>query len=623
VERIATAGMKASPIKEVATGLILFLIPAALFALSAVPASAQVPWPQDTKNPSLILDQIPLPATYMNMGIAFLSDGRMVVATTEVETVNGEIPAAKPGSMVMIVDGMTGDMSKLTTKKIADMWKQPSGVTVVDDKVYVAERDGFYRIDDIANPATLSANRTKIIGWPQPDAGLKWNNGEQWHQWVMTPQYYQGKFYGPYGGSTQPGGRALTPPTSSYSGAFLSWNADGSGGLTKVAGGLRQPDGMTMGPNGQMFVTDNQGGWLPACTFQLIKPGKTYGYRQGPPNTPNWAESLPYEPPIAWLVDGVHQSASQPLYLETGPYAGDFLIGDVNSPGLSRIALDKIGDGVYNGAMFFFTGGFGSAAIHRLAAQPGQDAIIVGTFLAQGDWPAGSTKPMYRIKYAAANTTFEMREIHSRQGGVEVVFSQPLDPATATGANFTLSQWHYNRTVEYGCCIDGQGANPSISAVKLSDDKQRVFLASAGATASLDRELKIATTGIKSATGAPLFQNVAYFTHNWQSAVPFSAITVALAPERARMAAGIPASAVKQEILGGELRVQVDLQGGYALTLHSLDGVRTAVRHGYGPGEFRFSASAAQGASAARAGSSLSILRVEQGARVLARPIVF
>jgi hypothetical protein len=595
---------------------------AALAFALILPAAvrAQGPWPQDTKNPSLIIEQIPLPATYMGMGIGFLSDGRMVLATTEIETVNGEIPPAKPGSQIMLVDGMTGSMSNLTVKKVADMWKQPSGVTVVNDKVYVTERDGFYLVQNLDNPGTLSANRTKIIGWPQPDDGLKWNNGEQWHQWVMTPQYYNGKFYGPYGGSTQPGGRALIPPTSTYSGAFLSWNPDGSGGLTKVAGGLRQPNGMTLGPDGMMFLTDNQGGWLPACSFNLVKPNKTFGYRQGPPNRANWAEGLPYEPPVAWLVDGVHQSASQPVYLDQGPYAGDFLIGDVNSPGISRVALDKVAEGQYNGGLFFFTGGFAAAAINRLVVQPAENAVIVGTFLAQGDWPAGSTKPMYRIKFAAANTTFEMREIHSRQGGVEVVFSQPLDPATATGANFTLSQWHYNRTVEYGCCIDGKGNDPAISAVKLSDDRKRVFLAAAGATASLDRELKIITTGVKSATGGALFQNVAYFTHNYQSNAPWSPATVSIA-DRERARAALPASAFRHAILAGRLRVDVDLPGAYTVSLHSLDGALSAERQGYGPAAFEFPASGNDAGGGSN--GALRILKVESQGRVSARPVMF
>ena len=77
------------------------------------------------------------------------------------------------------------------------------------------------------------------------------------------------------------------------------------------------------------------------------------------------------------------------------------------------------------------------------------------------------------------------------------------------------------------------------------------------------------------------------------------------------------------------LLIDLDSQGNASDTVlleaANLDGVRTAERHGYGPRDFRFSASADRGAASAQTGSSgsLRILRVEQGARALARPVVF
>lgn len=555
-----------------------------------------------------------MPETYMTMGLSFLSDGRLVVATTGNEG-GGEIPPADAASMIMLVSGLTGDMSGLSVKKVADMWKQPAGVTVVNDKVYVSERDGFYLVNNLDNPGTLSGNRTKIISWPQPDGGLKWTVSEQWHQWVHTPVYTGGKFYGPYGGSIQVGGRSNTPPTSSYSGAFVSWNPDGAGGFTKISGGFRVPNGMTMTPGGQFFVSDNQGSWLPACTFSLIKSNKFYGHRQTSPNQANWAEGLAYEPPVMWLIDGVHQSASQPLYMDKGPYAGDFIIGDDNSPGLSRIGLDKVSDGNYNGAMFFFTGGFSTAAINRLAMHPKEDAIVVGTFLAQGDWPGGGNKPMYRIRFATNNNTFEMREIHSRQGGVEIVFSQPVDPATAVAGNFTLSQWHYNRTSEYGCCIDGN-STPTVASVQLSDDKKRLFIASTGATAATDRALKIVVGALKSATGASLFHGTAYFTHNYQSTASFNAVTTSIAGRNGKAFSNALDLAISPTVTPGMLRVKVDLAGAYTVSVHALNGARVEERAGFGPAEFLFPAKSGR--------QAMQVLQVKQGdGSAYVRPVFF
>ena len=586
------------------------VILAALPIAAVQPAAAQSPWPQETKNPALTIEAIPLPASYMTMGLAFMPDGKLAVATTGERTTNGEIPAANANSFVMLVGGLTGDMAGITTKKIVDMLKQPSGLTVAEGKLYLAERDAFYLIPSL-DPANTGANKTKIIGWPQPEAGYKWVNGEQWHQYIMTPVYKGGRFYAPYGGTTQPGGRSTAAATTSYSGAFLSWSPDGAGGLEKVAGGLRQPNGMTLGAGGQMFVTDNQGGWLPACSFNLIKPGKTSGYKQAATYKANFAETLPYEPPVAWLVDGVHQSASQPMYLERGPWQDDFLVGDVNSPGLSRVNLDPVGEGAYNGGLFFFTGGFGTSAVNRLCLNPTDDYFVAGTVLAMGDWPSGNPKPMYRVKFSPANLPFEMRAIHSRQGGVEIVFSQPVDPATVAAASFSLQQWHYNRGEAYGCCLDQQGTPFAPASVKVSDDKLRVLVASPIVVAAQDRELKIAVTGLKSATGGALFHGTAYFTHNYQSNVVFNSAAVAVAPRRP------PADGrLRAEVLPDGLRVHIDLRGPYRITLTSPDGKILAERTGEGSAEFRF--------PSGHAGrKSLRILRVDGQAAALARPVFY
>ncbi len=575
--------------------------------------SAQSPWPQDTKHPSLIIETIPMPATYMNMGVTFLSDGRLVVATTG-ERGGGGILPPNANSLLMIVSGLTGDMSGLSVKKVADMWRQPAGVVVANDKVYLSDRDAFYQINNIENPTNISANRTKIISWPQPDGGLVWGpNGEMWHQWIHTPGFFNGKFYGPYGGSIAGGGPSTAAATSSYSGAVFTWNPDGTGGFTKVAGGLRQANGMGMTPSGQFFLTDNQGSWFPACTFSLVKNNKFYGHRQTPPNAPNWAENLPYEPPVMWMVDGVHQSASQPLYMDKGPYAGDFIVGDENSPGLSRIALDKVSDGNYNGSMYFFTGGFGTAGINRLAMNPTEESIVVGTFLAQGDWPDGSAKPMYRIKFGTAKT-FEMREIHSRQGGVEIVFSQPVDPTTVVAGNFTLTQTHYNRTSTYGCCVETQ-TKPIINSLAFSDDNKRVFLALTGGEAATDRVVKFATVGIKSATGGSLFHGTAYFTHNYQSSAAFVAATpVGISQDRTSGANAMDL-AIGNTAMPGLLRVKVDLKGVYSVTVHGLNGSLVEQRTGSGPSEFTFISRSGE--------QAMRVLQVKQSGHSYIRTVIF
>src|SRR5690606_1822276 len=79
------------------------------------------------------------------------------------------------------------------------------------------------------------------------------------------------------------------------------------------------------------------------------------GYRQDPAYVPNWAQSwydrgdAEYVPPLA--INRYNQGGgtgwvgiSQPYYLTQGSYAGQLLVGDINSRGIWRVALDTLND---------------------------------------------------------------------------------------------------------------------------------------------------------------------------------------------------------------------------------------------------------------------------------------
>ena len=174
---------------------------------------------------------------------------------------------------------------------------------------------------------------------------------------MFNPVHWQGFFYAPYSGSIVFGGPSNAKATSSYSGAFLKW--DMTGRLDKFAGGWRSPNGCGISTKGDMMVTDNQGSWLPSSTINHVKQGRFYGHRQtGFP--PNWAESLPYDPPLAWLDHGtVRSSPGAPIYVDKGRYAGDWILGDTNGPGLQRISIDEVG-GRQQGCIFWFSKGTGN-----------------------------------------------------------------------------------------------------------------------------------------------------------------------------------------------------------------------------------------------------------------------
>jgi hypothetical protein len=551
----------------------------------------------DAIHPAFDIAQVPLTAKYKAMGMAFLSDGRMVLLTTN-NIGGGEIPSPDPDAAVYILSGV-GTASP-TAVKIASMFKQPSGVNVVDDKIYVSDRDAFYSIPSNANVPDPAANRTKIIDWPMKG---------QWHQWVFTPMYKDGFFYAPYSGSIRMGGPSDVPATSEYSGAFIKWDPAGKN-IEKVAGGLRSPNGANINDAGEMFVMDNQGSWLPGCAFMHMKPGRFYGHKQSSPQPPNWAEALPYQPPAVWIPypsQVVGSATAQPVYISKGTYAGQWLAGDANGPGLTRYALELV-NGDYQGTVFRFSNGTSNAAINRMVWGP-DGSLYLGSLEHMGNWPGSGLMPMYKMTPKAGGSAFEMFSIHALTDGFEIVFTEAVDKATVTAAAVSVKQWHYSRGAAYGCCKDAEESR-TVGKAELSVDGKRLYLQIAGLKAK-DQVVAFKLTGIKSAAGKALWDTEAWYTLN---SIPD--VAWVRSDMRNRAASHALDMKVRTSPAGtGHLNVALDLAGAWTMALRGLDGRLLDRTAGSGAGTHML--------SSGLAAPGMYLLEVRSGADALTRMLMF
>lgn len=638
-------------------------------------------------NPKLVTTAVPN-SSYANMGLAFLSDGRMLLLGAAINTVQppgtgamgqGYITPADGNQALYLVSGLSakGSLAGVTVVKILDsLTGPPPGVVVVNDTVYVQDRTAFYRVNSL-NPTggtAKSKNATRIINAPTLDSNFVWLRGESGHQFVFTPQYHNGRFYAPYSGAIKTGGQSDAPPTNTLTGALLSWKKDSiippgapaNAGFTRAAGGLRSPNGMSS--NGQyMLISDNQGSFTPGNPFRVFKPGQplvTYGTRQstaanaggatGITNTKrNWAEDLPYQPPAIWVPYVPFKSVTQPLYLDRGPYKGHWIMGDANASGMGRLFVENVDNsGNYQASFHMFTGTTINAvgasegkAINRLILSP-DSAIYVGTVLKIGNWPTGSTGPVFRMTFRDT-AVFEMLAVRSRKNaagnanGVEIFFSQPVNAATVTTASFSLEQQNYSMGANYGCnttvCTT---RTPTITAVTISTDKRKVFLTIAtpdtsigaahfgtigvgnnttgvwGSAGRQDRTLRITATGVTSSTGAALFYTTAWMGWLYQSAIPFDPANTDVVPtsiQGLKPEVAWLASSVTVQLLPGTLQVNVGRAGHATVSVHAIDGALRAERSG--AGDFSFDTRAF--------GRGLHVLRVRQGGTTYSRAVMF
>src|SRR5215217_1583650 len=276
--------------------------------MGAVAAQAQ-DFPESSPNPRVVMTNVPN-TSFGNMGMAFLSDGRMVLLSngaiglgSDSELGGGDILTANSTRdyAVYLISGLsaTGSLTGVTATKILDqLTGPPPGIVVVKDTVYVMDRTAFYRINSLTPTGGISKtqNATRLIDVPALDSTFSWNRGPSGHQWMFTPQYHNGRFYAAYSGSIRRPAASGVPQSNTLSGAVLSWARDSivapysevsapqnNKGYRIEAGGLRSPNGIAT--NGKyMLHSDNQGSFTPGNPVRVFKPGQamvTYGHRQG------------------------------------------------------------------------------------------------------------------------------------------------------------------------------------------------------------------------------------------------------------------------------------------------------------------------------------------------------
>ena len=104
-----------------------------------------------------------------------------------------------------------------------------------------------------------------------------WKTSANFHEFAFGLEYEDGYFYANLATAIQPGG-ASTNPQIEDRGKVMKINAE-TGEVQFLAHGLRTPNGIGFGVDGELFVSDNQGDWLPSSKILHVKEGVWYGSR--------------------------------------------------------------------------------------------------------------------------------------------------------------------------------------------------------------------------------------------------------------------------------------------------------------------------------------------------------
>lgn len=341
------------------------------------------------------------------------------------------------------------------------------------------------------------------------------------------------------------------PSPGRYQGWVLRIAADGK--MTPVACGFRSPAGLGLSPDGDVFITDQQGDYIATSTLVHVKPDHFYGH----PASLKWRDD--YRGPIKDLATlaamrtpeavalphgALGGSPGEPVWDTTdgkfGPFGGQIFIGDFTKL-ISRVYLEKIA-GEYQGVAFpFIRDAVGLAAIQ---ANRGGDNLTIpaGT---QGlkyfrDVPPRSGTPLrpgnMRMAFApdgslyvgqttrgwgkgdglqrvvwSGKTPVEMDKVQLTKNGFRITFTQAMNLQQLNDPNtWRVSRFRYlylpagsPRVDELACPLTTIRAAANGRSVELSLD-----------TLEPGYIYEIEPDGLQSSTGSALENPLAFYTLN-------------------------------------------------------------------------------------------------------------
>ena len=396
------------------------------------------------------------------------------------------------------------------------------GVSAHDD-IYVVQRGELSRLVDVDGDDTCDVIETVCDDW-----GLSGNYhefafglpaDEQGRLYVtlnvgfLSPQWYHGVSVAPWRGwilridPAAPRGQRLHP----------------------VACGLRSPCGVGIGPDGDVYVTDNQGDWLASCPLLRIREGAFYNH----PASLDWREDfvaagaktsrtnppdVPRDPAVMWMPYKWTRSTGDfslfPKDSPWGPYEGQLLLAELTNGMLLRAMLEDV-QGVRQGAIVVFREQVGSAIRARFA----RDGSILLGLTNRGWGGLGPDDGIVRVR-PTGRLPMEMQSIHLLPDGFEVGFTQPVrDDVVVTPASIALTQYDYDWWWEYGS-PERRTTRLAVTAAELSADRRTLRFQAQGLAPGTVARARL--SGLVGAQGDALLHDEFAYTVNQLPGAPFS-----------------------------------------------------------------------------------------------------
>jgi hypothetical protein len=423
-------------------------------------------------------------------GLTFRDDGQLAIGTRR-----GEIWLLRTNQWSLFASGL----------------HEILGVLAESNSFVVAQRPELTRVSDTDGDGKADLFETLTDAF-----GVSGN----YHEYHYGPvRDAAGNYYGTLNLGWEDSGVSWVP----YRG--WAYQLTPKGEFVAFAYGLRSPAGIGISPEGEIFVTDNQGDWWGTSPLLHVTRGDFFGHAASLKWLPDYdgpadPRTIPPERleskrklPAGWFVFGkLGNSPTEPVWDTTrgkfGPFTGQMFVGDQTKSIITRIALEKVG-GEYQGAIFPFRSGFASG-ITRMAFAPDGSLYVGGT---DRGWGAIGGRPyaLQRLSWTG-KVSFEILTMNLTPTGFDLTFTKPVEKSAAENpANYSLQHYGYRYWRTYG----SPQVDPTpvkVESARVSADGKRVSLKLPQLVTEKVYELHL--QNIASREGEELGHPEAYYTLN-------------------------------------------------------------------------------------------------------------
>jgi|688.fasta_scaffold00368_33 glucose/arabinose dehydrogenase len=488
------------------TRCFLLAIAACISLGNTLSAQQEAKMPVESDYYKIVSFEIPEGVELEATSFQKLEDGRMAVSS-------------RRGEIWLIKDPLADQVPSANFKRFAHGLHEPIGMTLKDNWLYVTQRPDVSRLRDSDGDGEADEFEVVADGWQitgdyhEYAFGSKFDrDGNIWVALCLTGSFGSDALYRGWAVRVSPDGQTI-PSTS----------------------GVRSPGGVGMNAEGDIFYTDNQGPWNGTCALKNLMPGKFVGHPGGfrwydqakewmgnKPAEPKdgsrfvvEADRIPeYEPPAILFPYGKMGQSAAGITCDTtdgkfGPFTKQMFVGDQTFSTVMRCYLEKV-KGHYQGACFPFREGFDSGVV-GLEMHPEGKMFVGGTNRGWGS-RGGKSFCVQRLDWTG-KTPFEILEMKARPQGFELVFTKPVDAATASDVgSYDMKSFTYIFQASYGS-PEVDATTPKITSAKVSADGLRVELTVEGLQRGHIHHLRSA--GVRSKENLPLLHSDAYYTLNY------------------------------------------------------------------------------------------------------------